>query len=47
MDSDINYRAYSASLIEFGGVRKGKTSNTKAFKTIISEVSKYSKGGGS
>ena len=43
----INCRAHSASLTEFGGVGDGKTSNTKAFQTAISELSKYSEGGGS
>ncbi|KAI9109936.1 hypothetical protein K1719_018977 [Acacia pycnantha] len=42
----MNCRAHSASLSDYGGVGDGKTSNTKAFQSAISELSKYSSEGG-
>lgn len=42
----INCRAHSASITDFGGVGDGKTSNTKAFKTAISNLSQYASEGG-
>ncbi|KAL2336020.1 hypothetical protein Fmac_010466 [Flemingia macrophylla] len=42
----INCRAHSASLTDFGGVGDGKTSNTKAFKSAISHLSRYASNGG-
>ena len=43
----INCRAHSASLTDFGGVGDGKTSNTKAFQSAISQLSQYASDGGS
>ncbi|KAL9296990.1 hypothetical protein ACSQ67_022886 [Phaseolus vulgaris] len=43
----INCRAHSASLTDFGGVGDGKTSNTKAFQSAISQLSQYASEGGS
>ncbi|CAK8560788.1 unnamed protein product [Lathyrus sativus] len=37
----INCRAKGVSLKDFGGVGDGKTSNTKAFQSAISHLSKY------
>ncbi|KAL2336024.1 hypothetical protein Fmac_010470 [Flemingia macrophylla] len=42
----INCRAHSASLTDFGGVGDGKTSNTKAFESAISHLSRYASNGG-
>ncbi|KAJ7962440.1 Pectin lyase-like superfamily protein [Quillaja saponaria] len=42
----INCRAHSASLTDYGGVGDGTTSNTKAFKTAISNLSQYASNGG-
>lgn len=42
----INCRAHSASITDFGGVGDGKTSNTKAFKDAIDQLSQYSSDGG-
>ena len=42
----INCRAHSASLIDFGGVGDGNTSNTKAFQSAISHLSQYAFKGG-
>ena len=42
----INCRAHSASLADFGGVEDGKTSNTKAFQSAISNLSQYASKGG-
>ena len=42
----INCRKHSAVLTDFGGVGDGKTSNTKAFKTAISNLSQYASDGG-
>jgi len=42
----ISCRAYSASLTDYGGVGDGQTSNTKAFKSAISHLSKYASKGG-
>lgn len=42
----INCRKHSAVLTDFGGVGDGKTSNTKAFNSAITNLSQYSKDGG-
>jgi polygalacturonase len=42
----INCRKHSAVLTDFGGVGDGKTSNTKAFKAAIAELSQYASDGG-
>uniref|UniRef100_A0A7N0VC13 Polygalacturonase n=1 Tax=Kalanchoe fedtschenkoi TaxID=63787 RepID=A0A7N0VC13_KALFE len=42
----INCRAHSASLSDYGGVGDGKTSNTKAFRAAVEELSKYGSSGG-
>ncbi|CAL5209464.1 unnamed protein product [Lathyrus oleraceus] len=42
----INCRKHSAILTDFGGVGDGKTSNTKAFKSAITNLSQYSNDGG-
>jgi len=42
----INCRKHSAALTDFGGVGDGKTSNTKAFKTAITNLSQYANDGG-
>lgn len=42
----LNCRKHSAVLTDFGGVGDGKTSNTKAFNTAISNLSKYAADGG-
>ncbi|CAK8573461.1 unnamed protein product [Lathyrus sativus] len=42
----INCRKHSAVLTDFGGVGDGKTSNTKAFKSAIANLSQYSNDGG-
>ncbi|KAH9732534.1 Pectate lyase 3 domain-containing protein [Citrus sinensis] len=42
----ISCRAHSASITDFGGVGDGKTSNTKAFKDAINQLSQYSSDGG-
>ncbi|KAF7826087.1 putative polygalacturonase [Senna tora] len=42
----LSCRAHSASLSDYGGVGDGKTSNTKAFQSAISELSKYASEGG-
>ncbi|KAK9279547.1 hypothetical protein L1049_013226 [Liquidambar formosana] len=42
----ISCRAHSASLTDFGGVGDGKTSNTKAFKDAINQLSQYGSDGG-
>ncbi|KAK6920088.1 Glycoside hydrolase, family 28 [Dillenia turbinata] len=42
----INCRAYSASIIDFGGVGDGKTSNTKAFQEAVNQLSHYADDGG-
>ncbi|CAL0316019.1 unnamed protein product [Lupinus luteus] len=42
----INCRKHSAVLTDFGAVGDGKTSNTKAFKTAITNLSQYEKDGG-
>ncbi|XP_074317988.1 putative polygalacturonase [Silene latifolia] len=39
-------RAHGAFLTDFGGVGDGKTSNTKAFRSAIAELSKYASQGG-
>ncbi|WOG88603.1 hypothetical protein DCAR_0207838 [Daucus carota subsp. sativus] len=43
----ISCRAHSASITDFGGVGDGKTSNTKAFREAISQLSQYESDGGS
>lgn len=43
----MSCRAYSASLIDFGGVGDGTTLNTKAFQAAIDHMSQYASGGGS
>ena len=40
-------RKYGASLADFGGVGDGVTSNTKAFKAAIDNLSQYASDGGS
>ncbi|KAL4592528.1 hypothetical protein LXL04_005526 [Taraxacum kok-saghyz] len=46
--SAVRCRAHTASLIDFGGVGDGKTSNTKAFQTAIDHLGQYgARGGGS
>lgn len=42
----INCRKHSAVLTDFGGVGDGKTSNTKAFQSAISNLSHYANDGG-
>ncbi|KAL1366958.1 hypothetical protein HN51_021005 [Arachis hypogaea] len=42
----INCRAHSASLVDYGGVGDGKTSNTKAFENAIRKLSEYESKGG-
>ncbi|XP_057763030.1 probable polygalacturonase [Arachis stenosperma] len=42
----ISCRKHSASLIDFGGVGDGKTSNTKAFQYAIGNLSHYGSDGG-
>ncbi|KAF9596741.1 hypothetical protein IFM89_012940 [Coptis chinensis] len=42
----MSCRKHSASLIEYGGVGDGKTSNTEAFKKAIADLSKFSSDGG-
>ncbi|KAK7391328.1 hypothetical protein VNO78_19742 [Psophocarpus tetragonolobus] len=42
----ISCRKHSAVLTDFGGVGDGKTSNTKAFRSAISSLSKYASDGG-
>ncbi|KAJ7969884.1 Pectin lyase-like superfamily protein [Quillaja saponaria] len=42
----ISCRKHSAVLTDFGGVGDGKTSNTKAFQSAISNLSRYSSDGG-
>src|ERR1044072_7858126 len=42
----INCRKHSAVLTDFGGVGDGKTSNTKAFQSAISNLSQYANDGG-
>ncbi|OIW12531.1 hypothetical protein TanjilG_04695 [Lupinus angustifolius] len=42
----MNCRKHSAVLTDFGAVGDGKTSNTKAFKTAITNLSQYAKDGG-
>jgi len=42
----INCRKHSAILTDFGGVGDGVTSNTKAFRNAISNLSHYSSDGG-
>ncbi|KAJ1385374.1 Pectin lyase fold/virulence factor [Sesbania bispinosa] len=42
----INCRKHSAVLTDFGGVGDGKTSNTKAFQSAISNLSQYAYDGG-
>ncbi|WCJ26349.1 Pectin lyase-like superfamily protein [Euphorbia peplus] len=43
----VNCRGHEANLEDFGGVGDGKTSNTKAFKDAIYNLSQYSQNGGS
>ncbi|XP_052885051.1 probable polygalacturonase [Gossypium arboreum] len=43
----VESRKYSASLIDFGGVGDGVTSNTKAFQAAIFNLSQYASDGGS
>ncbi|KAJ4832412.1 hypothetical protein Tsubulata_031417 [Turnera subulata] len=45
--SAISCRHHSASITDFGGVGDGKTSNTKAFKDAIENLSQYASDGGS
>ncbi len=45
--SAISCRTHSASLTDFGGVGDGTTSNTKAFKAAINQLSQYASDGGS
>ena len=45
-NSATNCRKHSAFLTDFGGVGDGKTSNTKAFKAAISNLSQYAADGG-
>ncbi|PKU76272.1 putative polygalacturonase [Dendrobium catenatum] len=40
-------RAYAADLVQFGGVSDGVTSNTKAFRDAIANLSQYASDGGS
>lgn len=42
----INCRKHSAVLTDFGGVGDGVTSNTKAFRNAISNLSHYASDGG-
>ncbi|KAK8636271.1 hypothetical protein V6N13_004975 [Hibiscus sabdariffa] len=42
----ISCRGHSASITDFGGVGDGKTSNTKAFKDAVDNLSKYASKGG-
>ncbi|KAK6918338.1 Pectate lyase superfamily protein [Dillenia turbinata] len=42
----INCRAHSASIVDFGGVGDGKTSNTKAFQEAVNQLSRYANDGG-
>jgi hypothetical protein len=42
----INCRKHIASLIDFGAVGDGKTSNTKAFEYAIRNLSQYANDGG-
>ncbi|PIA34256.1 hypothetical protein AQUCO_03800085v1 [Aquilegia coerulea] len=42
----MNCRKHSASLTDYGGVGDGKTSNTKAFKAAIEDLSKFASDGG-
>ncbi|KAH1139689.1 hypothetical protein AAZX31_10G218600 [Glycine max] len=42
----INCRKHSAVLTDFGGVGDGKTSNTKAFQSAISKLSRVASDGG-
>ncbi|KAA8516084.1 hypothetical protein F0562_019263 [Nyssa sinensis] len=44
--SAISCRAHSASITDFGGVGDGKTSNTKAFRDAINQLSQYGSDGG-
>ncbi|XP_059651364.1 probable polygalacturonase [Cornus florida] len=44
--SAISCRAHSASISDFGGVGDGKTSNTKAFRDAINQLSQYGSDGG-
>lgn len=44
--SAISCRTHSASIMDFGGVGDGKTSNTKAFRDAISQLSQYESDGG-
>ncbi|KAK3194741.1 hypothetical protein Dsin_026051 [Dipteronia sinensis] len=45
--SAISCRAHTASITDFGGVGDGQTSNTKAFRDAINQLSRYSSDGGS
>lgn len=45
--SSINCRGHSASIIDFGGIGDGKTSNTNAFKSAIDYLSQFESDGGS
>ncbi|GMJ00927.1 Polygalacturonase Clade F 9 [Hibiscus trionum] len=42
----ISCRGHSASITDFGGVGDGKTSNTKAFKDAVDNLSKFASKGG-
>ncbi|KAK9716621.1 hypothetical protein RND81_06G246000 [Saponaria officinalis] len=43
----MSCRTHSASIIDFGGVGDGTTSNTKAFQTAVSHLSQFESDGGS
>ncbi|XP_021671779.2 probable polygalacturonase [Hevea brasiliensis] len=43
----ISCRAHEASLVDFGGVCDGETSNTKVFQAAIDHLSQFSSDGGS